>query len=151
MTALIIFGAKHLIAFVAAGSAVAVAMAREQRTKLLYVLAVALPLSYALARLAGLLYGHQQPFAEEGFSPLIVHEVDNAFPSDHTVIGGVFASVAFLADRRVGLVLWALTLLVGLSRMIAGLHYGIDIAVGAVLAVVAVWVAYRVLKICKVY
>lgn len=151
MTTFIIFGAKYLIAVVSAGAAVAVAMAGERRRKLLYVLAGALPLGYALARLAGLLYGHQQPFAEEGFSPLIAHDIDNSFPSDHTLIGGVFASVAFLADRRIGLVLWALTLLVGLARVLAGLHWAVDIAAAVALAAAAVYITQRLLQYSRVY
>lgn len=117
--------------------------------RLVYTLAVALPLGYALARLAGLFFAHQQPFAEQGFEPLIPHAIDNSFPSDHVLIGGVFASVAFLADRRVGLLLWVLTLLVGLCRMLAGLHYGVDIMAAAVLALGAVWASHRALSFFK--
>src|SRR3989344_2632702 len=145
MTPLIIFSAKYLVALIMVGGAVTLAFTGERRRRLTYVLAVALPLGYALARLAGLFFGHQQPFATEGFEPLIPHEIDNSFPSDHVALAGVFASVAFLADRRVGLVLWALTLLVGLARMLSGLHYGLDVLVGAVLGLAAVWVARSIL------
>ncbi len=151
MNELIIFGAQYLVGGVIAGTLATIFYSKELRFKLSLVLLVALPLGYVLARVLGMLYSHYQPFAELGFTPLVPHEVDNSFPSDHTLIAGIFASVAYLADKRFGLVMWVLALLMGLSRMIAGLHYGIDIAVGAVLAVVAVWVAYRVLKICKVY
>lgn len=145
MTALIIFGAKYLVAIVMLGGAVTLSFAGERRRRLTYLLAIALPLGYALARLAGLFFQHNQPFAVEGFEPLLPHAVDNAFPSDHVAIAGVFASVAFLADRRAGLVLWAFALLVGLARMLAGLHYGVDVLAAAVLALAAVWVARLVL------
>jgi undecaprenyl-diphosphatase len=138
MIPFIIFGAKYLVAAVA-GAAVAVIVAdKEQRVRIGYIALIALPLGYTLARLAGLLYGHIQPFALEGFEPLIPHNIDNSFPSDHTLIAGISASLAFLSNRRAGLILWACTLLVGLSRMLAGLHYASDIIVAAVLAVVAV-------------
>ena len=144
MTELIIFGAKYAVAVVMLGGTVTLAFAGERRRRLTYVLAIALPLGYALARVAGLFFAHNQPFAVEGFEPLIPHAVDNSFPSDHVVLGGIFASLAFLADHRVGLVLWAFTLLVGLSRMLAGLHYGIDILAAALLALCAVFVARKV-------
>jgi len=143
MTALIIFGAKYLIHIVVLGGAVAIAMVGERRKRLTWTLAIALPLGLALARLAGLFFSHHQPFAVEGFEPLVWHDVDNAFPSDHVAVGGVFASVAFLADRRIGLVLWAFALLVGLARMLAGVHYGVDVLAAAILALVAVFVAYK--------
>ncbi|MSR70691.1 phosphatase PAP2 family protein [Candidatus Kaiserbacteria bacterium] len=150
MTLLIILAAKYLIFIIALGAAAAVGVAvRGGRRELLWVLGVALPLGYALARLAGLFFAHQQPFALEGFTPLIPHDVDNAFPSDHTVIAGVFASVAFLADKRVGIALWVLTLLVGAARVSAGLHYPIDILAAALLALLATLAAWGVVKATK--
>lgn len=146
MTPLIVFGAKYLVAIVMLGGAVTLSFAGEHRRRLTYLLAIALPLGYALARLAGLFFVHSQPFAVEGFAPLVPHDVDNAFPSDHTLIAGVFASVAFLGNPLAGLVLWAFALLVGLARMLAGLHYGVDVLAAAVLAVAAVWVARLVLN-----
>ena|SRR3989344_5488823 len=146
MTELIIFGATYLIAPVIICAAIALSFNKEHRRRLTWTLAIALPLGLALARLAGLLFQHNQPFAVEGFEPLVWHDVDNAFPSDHMLIGGVFASVAFLGNRRVGLVLWAFALLVGLARMLAGVHYGVDVLAAAVLALAAVWIARLVLN-----
>ncbi|MBI2004797.1 phosphatase PAP2 family protein [Patescibacteria group bacterium] len=146
MDTLIIFAATYLVVLVALVGVLAVVWKAEGRRRLLWLLAVSLPLGYALARLAGLFYSHAQPFATEGFEPLVPHAVGNTFPSDHTLAAGIFASVAFLANRRVGLLLWVLTLCIGIARMAAGLHYPLDIAVGALLAVFAVWVAGRGLE-----
>ena len=153
MESLVIFGAKYLVYVLIALSVLAVVVFKnkEQWFRFGMLALLALAVGYALARAAGFLFSHPQPFAAEGFEPLIPHAVDNAFPSDHTVIGGVFASVAFLADRRVGLVLWVLALLVGLSRIIAGLHYTVDVLAAAMLAVVAVWLADRALKSFKLF
>jgi len=147
MDQLIIFGAKYLVFVIIALAVLTVVVykGKEQWFRLSMLALLALAFGYALARVAGFLYAHPQPFEVEGFEPLLPHAADNAFPSDHTVIGGVFASVAFLADRRVGLALWILALLVGLSRMLAGLHYPIDIFASAVLAVAAVWATNRAL------
>ncbi len=151
MDSLIIFGAKYLIYVIVVVAVAVVLFDKERRLKLGVLALLALALGYALARLSGLFFSHHQPFAEQGFMPLIPHAVDNAFPSDHTLISGVFASVAFLSDRRVGLSLWVLTLLVGLARMLAGLHYGIDVLVAAALSALAVWVAHRALKSFGIY
>ena len=139
MEPLIIFGATYLVFIIAAVAVVGIFLHTERRLRIFYIALVALPLAYALARVAGMFYSHHQPFAELGFEPLIPHEVDNSFPSDHVVLSGAFASLAFLADRRLGLALWALALLVGLCRMLAGLHWGVDVAVAALVAAAAVW------------
>lgn len=148
MTLFTIFAAQYLIYIVAVGGALAIGWGvRNGRRELLWILAVALPLGYALARVAGLFYFHYQPFAELGFEPLISHAINNSFPSDHTVVAGVFSAVAFLADRRAGLVLWALTLLVGAARAAAGLHWPVDILASCALALVAALAAHKALSI----
>lgn len=151
MDAFIVFCAKYLIVLVVLGCAAVLALRPAHRRSLLWLLAIALPVGYGLARLLGMLFPHAQPFFIEGFDPLLPHDVDNAFPSDHTLIGGVFASVAYLANGRAGLVLWGLTLLVGAARVAAGLHYWQDIAVAAALALAAVWVARLLLVRLRVY
>lgn len=146
MDTLIVFGAEFLIVPVVLTGVAAALWRAEGRRRMFLLLAVALPLGYMLARLAGFLYSHPQPFAVEGFEPLIPHAVDNAFPSDHTLLSGIFASVAFLADRRVGLLLWVLTIFIGAARVLAGLHYPADIAASVVLALCVVWAAHAGLK-----
>jgi undecaprenyl-diphosphatase len=140
MTPLIIFGAKYLFIAVALAAAAVIFFDKERRMRIGLVALVSLPLAYALARLAGMFYSHAQPFAVQGFEPLVPHEIDNSFPSDHTLVAGVFASAAFLSDRRLGLFLWAFALLVGLSRMLAGLHWGVDVLASAALAAGVVWI-----------
>lgn len=146
MEQLIIFGAEYLLGGIIAGAVVGIRMYKNLRLKILYAALIALPLGYALARAAGLLFQHHQPFAEQGFEPLVPHAVDNSFPSDHVLMGGIFSSLAFLGDKRFGLALWVLTLLVGLSRMLAGLHYAVDVFVSVVLALLAVGAAWMLLS-----
>ena len=150
MTLFTVFAAQYLIYAVALGGALAVGWGvRRGRRELLWIVAIALPLGYAVARLAGLFYSHYQPFAELGFDPMIPHTIDNSFPSDHTVIAGVFSTVAFLADRKAGLLLWAMTLLVGAGRAAAGLHWPIDIVASCALALLAVAAAERLASLRK--
>lgn len=149
MDAFIIFCATYLVGAIVLGSAVVLALRPARRRHLLWLLAVALPVGYALARVLGWLFPHAQPFYIEGFEPLLPHSVDNAFPSDHMLVGGVLASVAWVADARAGVVLWALALLVGVARVAAGLHYWYDIVVAAVLAAAVVGVIHRML--CKMH
>lgn len=143
MTALIIFGAKYLIAVVALIAAWALWRNAALRLQLTVVVLISLPFAYALARIAGMLYSHHQPFAELGTTPLVPHEIDNSFPSDHTLFSGVFAFVAWMADRRLGSLAFLLTLLVGLSRMLAGLHWAVDVIAAVGIAGLVVWLVAR--------
>src|SRR3989344_9511621 len=102
MTELIVFGAKYLVAPVIVSAAIVLSRNKERRKHLTWTLAVALPLGYTLARLAGIFFAHNQPFAVEGLEPLVPHAVDNSFPSDHVLIGGIFSSLPLPSQPPAG-------------------------------------------------
>lgn len=92
-----------------------------------------LALAYTLGRIAGLFFYHEQPYSVFNYTPLIPHEIDNSFPSDHALIAGVLAGIASLYNRAFGLLMWILALGVAAGRMLAGVHYPVDVVVGLVL------------------
>lgn len=142
MDALYIFGAEYMIGAVVMGFLwFAFFLPRQQQLRLGVMTLIALPLAWVLARVAGLFFYHEQPFAAQGFEPLVPHEVDNSFPSDHTAMATVFAALAYVYGRWFGIFLAAGTLFIGLSRVMVGLHYPIDILTAVVLGVGAVLVA----------
>ena len=150
MDTLIIYGAKYLI-YIIVFVAVGAVLVSPHRQRLALLGVVALVVGYALARIVGIFYSHPQPFVVDGVTPLIPHAVDNAFPSDHALVAGVCATVAWLADYRVGAVLWVGAVLVGGARVLAGLHYTVDIVTSIVLSLVCVWVVREGLKWLRWY
>ena len=57
------------------------------------------------------------------FEPLIPHEPDNGFPSDHTLLGGAIASLLLPFEKRLSAGAWILTVVFGLCRVYAGQAY----------------------------
>ncbi len=134
MDTLIVFCAKYLLFVIAlALGAYWFLSPRANRAELALSALGALALAYALARLAGLFFSHVQPFAAEGYEPLIAHEVDNSFPSDHSAAAAALAGVASLYNRGLGVLLWVLALGVALGRVLSGLHYPVDAVAGLML------------------
>lgn len=143
MDILIIFCAKYLLFIMALGvAAYWLFSPRTNKIELALAAIVALPLAYGLARLAGLIFGHSQPFFVEQYEPLIPHEVDNSFPSDHSAAAGVLAGIASLYNRSLGLLMWMLALLVAAGRVLSGLHYPVDAVVGLILGGLCAMAAY---------
>lgn len=143
MDAVIIFCAQYLLGvLLLAVVALSYSLAREQRVRLLLAALGALAIAYALARVVGVFFQHEQPFAAEGYTPLIPHAVDNSFPSDHSALGAALAGVAWFFNRRLGYALAVAAVLVGAARVAAGLHYPVDVVVGLLLGVSAAYLAH---------
>lgn len=60
----------------------------------------------------------------------LVQENDFSFPSEHATIYGALAVIAFAFNSRWGILVGICALLVGISRIIAGVHYPIDVIAG---------------------
>lgn len=135
---LIIFGAKYLVYTIAAIAAVAfLMMPNDKKKKATIFAAFVLPLSFILAKVLSFFFYNPRPFVSEKITPLILHAADNGFPSDHTLLSSALAAIVFSFNQKVGSLLWILSLLVGFSRVLAGVHHALDIA-GSVMVVLLI-------------
>jgi len=146
MTALTVFAAKYLI-----GASVALALAyglltRRKREFWGYAAAVIVT-SYALALIAGALYSHPQPFVALGTDPLVEHAVDNSFPSHHVLFAAAFAASVTPFHLPLAGVLWLFALLIGAARVVAPLHYPIDIIASFIIVAVSALLLWRARKV----
>lgn len=141
MNGLIIFGAKYLVAVIALLTAVfSFWQTRGVRKELFVRALISFPSILLLARLASLLYYDTRPFVVLSVVPLVAHATDNGFPSDHTLLSAACAALVFTQNKKWGALLFVLTALVGLARILAHVHYLVDI-VGSVVIASAVMAA----------
>jgi undecaprenyl-diphosphatase len=140
MDIFIIFIAKYLV-FVAAAIALIyfLKQAREKQKEILIFAVILLPLSYIIAKIFGHFYFDPRPFVAQNFTPLLPHAADNGFPSDHTLFGAAIAFAVFRFNKKLGTILLCAAFLVGVARVLAGVHHFIDIA-GSIFLVWAVYV-----------
>jgi len=96
------------------------------------------PVSYIAAKLISRFYFDPRPFVVGNFTPLIPHTADNGFPSDHALLGAAIAFSIFHFNKKLGFLLLYLTALVGVARVMAGVHHATDIA-GSVAIVLIVY------------
>lgn len=144
MDLLIIFGAKYLyLVIVAAAVVYLFFQPKELRWKIILCSIIALPLIYIVAKIGGFLYYDPRPFVVGEFMLLIPHSADNGFPSDHTLFVGAIAAIIFFFNRKFGALLFALAFLVGVARVLAGVHHFIDIFGSVVIASVITYIVFQ--------
>ena len=107
---------------------------------------VAALLTYAIGIIGNHVYFDPRPFVVGHFIPLIPHAPDNGFPSDHVLLVSAIASIGMFWNRRLGVVLWILAIIVAIARVWVGVHHPIDV-LGSItislLTVSAVYVGWK--------
>lgn len=147
LNTLSIIGAKYLFVVIAGIALVFfLRQPRDEQKRIVIFVGLALPLAYIVSKIGALLYFDPRPFVIGHFIPLIPHEPDNGFPSDHVLLCASIAAVVYPSSKRLSIILWTLTLLVGMSRVYTGLHHPIDIIGSVLIAIVVALLVYQFLK-----
>jgi len=92
-----------------------------------------------------LIFDRMRPF-DAGLGTNIYGEAitTGSFPSEHTMIAFAIAASIYLVHKKSGLVAFAFAFLVGFSRIYVGVHYPLDIIVGAFVGVGMAYLAAKV-------
>lgn len=147
MHELVILIAKYAIVLpVLVGVIVWFRIEKNRRLEMAILMVVSVIVTAACMKLASTLHQDPRPFVRDGVHPYFAHGVDNGFPSDHTAYSAVIAFVVLRYSRLAGVSLAALSLLIGASRVIAGVHHGQDIIGGFLIAAIGVGLSMLLLK-----
>lgn len=74
---------------------------------------------------------------------VLFHRPDYSFPSDHATLLAAVTVAAFLAGyKKVGWWFLSITILVGIMRVITGVHYPLDIIAGVVSGTLGAYIVY---------
>lgn len=147
MSFLIVFIGQYVV-FIVGLIALAVTLFSEKsvRNKIIMLAIPSFLVAFGIASLAGTLYYNPRPFVLEQTIPLIPHEADNGFPSHHTLYAIVASASMFMYRLKTGILLGILAVLVGVSRVIAGIHHPIDIVGSVAIAIAATCIAWVIVK-----
>lgn len=128
---------------------------RETWAWVAFIVASALVARFGFTEVIRALYPTSRPFvAMPEIYPLITHPPTNAFPSGHAVFYFALAAgtmlwmseVSSAGNHRTARTAQALflaeALLMGVSRIVAGVHWPADVGVGWIVGGVTVWASY---------
>jgi membrane-associated phospholipid phosphatase len=92
------------------------------------------------------LWHRPRPYQDHplGILPLLSPSHDPSFPSDHATAAFAIAFGILFIARRTGWLFLAWAALIGISRVLAGMHYPTDVLAGAVVGLGAGYVTARI-------
>ncbi|MEW6617094.1 MAG: phosphatase PAP2 family protein [Patescibacteria group bacterium] len=90
-------------------------------------------------------YLKQRPFESLGFVPLL-EESSHSFPSGHAAFFFALAFALWLFDKKWGKWVFVFAIVNGCARIIAGVHWPLDIIGGFVVGGVSVYLVYLLLN-----
>jgi len=136
MDFLIIFVARYLIYF--SLLSIPYLWIKRERHDLIRI-TVSVIVAFALAEGLNFLLPVARPFVAEGFTPLIsvpLSEYYASFPSGHATFLATLGAAIFFTEKTPGVLILILGILVGIARVLAGVHYPIDILGGFFIGIV---------------
>lgn len=149
---LFIFGAKYLFVLsLIIALYVFTKLSFEERWRMIILGLTASLLALVVAIGLREIYENPRPFVVNEFEPLIPHDPDNGFPSDHTLLVATVASVVAFFHRRAALYLWLIAALVGMSRVYVGVHHFTDILGSIAISIITAFVAYAIIAAWKTH
>ncbi len=129
---LIIFGAKY---FPLVLVALLLTLWFKGKHILAFKACVALAIGIALSEVLKSIFYTPRPFIGDSVTALFTMHADGAFPSSHTTGLVAMATAVFSEFKALGSILFAGSLLVGICRVLANVHYPRDILGGVILGV----------------
>ncbi|MDD2646423.1 MAG: phosphatase PAP2 family protein [Patescibacteria group bacterium] len=148
---LIIFFADFLIAFlpmIAVLSYFLVPRARKVRYgRALLSLILSLALAELVYLLIGLFYHRHRPFLVYRISDQLINITSSqSFPSNHTILGFVFSLNFWRVNRILGIIFVISALIIGLARVVGGVHYPSDVLGGILIALFSTWLIKEIMQ-----
>lgn len=122
-----------------------------QKAVVLAVLTVVL--AFSVKTLFNAFYSRARPFITDPELMYMNFRVaSDSFPSGHTIFAFAIASSLNLSGyHRLGSVLYVVAILIGLSRIFAGVHYPSDVLAGALIGMGSAWYLHREASTLKRY
>lgn len=115
----------------------------RERTEVLLVAGVsALVARFGIAELIRLFYHRPRPFTDLPVDQLLTSTAWS-FPSGHATFFFALATAVYLYNKKWGIGFFVAVTLMTVSRVIAGIHYPLDILGGALIGIIVAYGAFR--------
>ena len=136
-----------LVVIVALGYFLLIHKEKKRGTQELVMMLAVAGLAWTVGHFLKDIFNTARPFVSLSDAiQLIPHEADGAFPSGHATFYSALAMMMWFYHKRIALGLGLVALIVGVSRVITGVHWPVDILGGFMLGVVIAMGTYFFIK-----
>lgn len=91
-------------------------------------------------------YPRQRPFIGEDINLLIDKVNQFAFPSGHAAFSFGLATIVYFYNKKIGTLFFLFAFVISIARIFVGVHWPLDILVGAAVGVFSGWLVNKSLK-----
>jgi len=145
LDSLAIFFAKYFIYYLIAGAIFFVFLIKTKKEKIRYIFLAGVSIIFSrlmITELIRLVWYRPRPFISHQVNLLVEHSASGSFPSGHSVFLFTLAMAIFFFNKKIGIIFFALSFLVGLARVFIGFHYPLDIFGGFIIGVFSAWLVF---------
>lgn len=145
---LIIFFADYLAYFLFFTALIYLFFMKDWRRRWQFVLISLLAIILSrgvITELFRFFYFRPRPFAALSFTPLIDKLSSAAFPSGHAAFFFALAGVLFFENKRLGIWFFVASVLMGIARVAAGVHWPTDIIAGFLVGILSAIISRRII------
>ncbi|AFQ15703.1 Bacitracin transport permease protein BCRC [Bacillus thuringiensis HD-771] len=104
-------------------------------------------LAFAFNRFIGLLFYRERPFVSHlNINQLVEHTANASFPSDHATSAFAIAITLYMYEKRLGRVFLLLAVFISFSRIWVGVHYPLDVLIGAILGILWALISHYIIQ-----
>ena len=145
----IVFLASYLAYILIALFLVLLLISQYSRREKLQILLVAgigtIIARFGIVELIRFFYHRPRPFLDLSVNQLLASN-EWSFPSGHSAFFFALSTAVYLYNRKWGIGFFTATILMALSRVVAGIHYPSDILAGAVIGAVIAYSVYYFIR-----
>ena len=106
-------------------------------------------LAWCLSQILKIIIHTSRPFIAFSNVVPLVHETSYSFPSGHATFFMALAFALYFSHKRVGYIFMFLAFMIGFARIIAGVHFPVDILGGFILGILTAYLVKFIYKIIK--
>lgn len=108
--------------------------------------AITVTTAWAISGLLKITIQAPRPFVNQGIENTFLVWDYTSFPSGHATIFFALATVLWLYNKRVGYTMYGAAIVIATARVLAGIHYPVDVIVGALLGITIAVVLHRIVS-----